>query len=159
MVKEWYAKPRNRFTNFVEPIVASRHFTYASPTSSMGCPGWRGWGSSSPTASYSCSSSENGDEGPITPITPNHPHYQGNVDPFSQAAKENVNPTPTRVKSGPIPNSIRPIASKSVVAVADTNMLYPQRPALLALPSSGDLSAVHRHQHQQQMLMSRRLSN
>lgn len=110
--------------------------------------------SSSPTASYSCSSSENGDEGPITPITPYGSH-QGNVDPFSSASKENINPTPTRVKSvGEVGATHSMLAKTNHAQVTDANMLYPQRQALLAIPPSGDLTATLRSQQ-----LARRLSN
>lgn len=167
VVREWYSKPGNRFTNLPEPTFSNRPFNFATPSLSASSAWRRGsWMSSSPTATHSCSSSENGDDGPLTPITPNNPHH-AQVDPFSSHAiavaassKENVAPTPTRVKAGPIPNSIRPLVPNitsgptNAVKVTDVNMLYPQRPALHALPPAGDMGLSHRG-----VQVPRRLSN
>jgi hypothetical protein len=121
--------------------------------------------SSSPSGGQSSSSSENGDE-PLTPNTPLHMH---NIDPFSAAAKENVAPTPTKVKAGVVPTSIGvppPHPNQKISTQVNTQFTAPgkfyemqaqqlaARPALVPLPPTGDLS-VPRAGHP----FDRRLSN
>lgn len=159
--KEWYSNPSNRFSDSFEiacEVPQSSYFTNLHPKSTDSRRG--SWMSSSPSASYSCSSSENGDE----PLTPNTPIHEG-VHPFSAAAaKENVAPTPTRVKSGNNTRTHPPPMIGQKVPPQQTNqstkwtnfeMQQGARPALQALPPTGDLAVPRNGPHH----MGRRLSN
>jgi hypothetical protein len=87
-----------------------------------------------------------------------------NIDPFSAAAKENVAPTPTRVKGGVVPTTMgqlpphpsQKVASHTAVATKYYDMQQQQaaRPVLTALPPKGDLTVPRTG-----LPLDRRLSN
>lgn len=126
------------------------------------------WITPSPSAgSMSCASSDAGDESPLTPITPIHAHV---ADPFaSSASKENIAPLHThshqqvslhQVNNGVVYAKEQVNANNGVMMKTQTvnnASIYaqapqPQRPALHALPTVGDLTIPN-------MRNMRRLSN
>ncbi|WVQ72733.1 hypothetical protein IAR50_002293 [Cryptococcus sp. DSM 104548] len=130
--REWYLSGRRYTYNPVMP---------STPVSGMSTPGlapstssWqRGSWAASPAGS--CASSEAGDETPVTPITPIHSHV---VDPFSVAVKENIAPDTGKLVAA---KARAVVEAAGITGKQQPAIVYPQRPALHALPAVGELGA------------------